>query len=133
MERLAQTLQYGANLIRVQGNVSDCIELLESVCKERGWQDMTTAHSHNPFQAEGTKTIAYELARDMEWDVPDWIIVPIGGGGILSSIYKGYQEMYTLGLIPRMPKMAGVQEAGCAAVAEAFEKEPGSPPCSCRG
>ncbi len=122
MERLAQTLQYGANLIRVQGNVSDCIELLETVCKERGWQDMTTAHSHNPFQGEGTKTIAYELARDMEWDVPDWIIVPIGGGGILSSIYKGYQEMYTLGLIQRMPKMAGVQEAGCAAVAEAFEK-----------
>lgn len=54
--------------------------------------------------------------------MPDWIIVPIGGGGILSSIYKGYQEMYTLGLIQRMPKMAGVQEAGCAAVAEAFEK-----------
>lgn len=53
MERLAQTLQYGANLIRVQGNVSDCIEMLEAVCKARGWQDMTTAHSHNPFQRGG--------------------------------------------------------------------------------
>lgn len=122
MERLAQTLQYGAKLIRVQGNVSDCIEMLEAVCKARGWHDMTTAHCHNPFQAEGAKTIAYELAKDMDWDVPDWIIVPIGGGGILSSIYKGYKEMFGLGLIQRMPKMVGVQEAGCAAVAEAFEK-----------
>lgn len=121
MERVVQTLMYGANMIKIRGNVNDCIEMLEKVCNDRGWHNMTTAHPCNPFQAEGSKTIAYELAKDLDWKVPDWIIVPIGGGGTLSSIYKGYCDMYKLGIIESLPKMIGVQEAGCAAVVNAFE------------
>lgn len=121
MERVVQTLMYGANMIKINGNVSDCIEMLTKVCRARGWHNMTTAHPCNPFQAEGTKTIAYELARELDWRMPDWVIVPIGGGGILTGIYKGFCDMKALGLIDKMPRMAGVQEDGCSAVVNAFQ------------
>ena len=122
MERVVQTVRYGANTIKVRGNVSDCIAMLKKVCEERGWQNMTTAHPCNPFQAEGCKTIAYEMARDLQWRAPDWVIVPIGGGGVLSGIYQGWKDMLELGLVERIPRMVGVQEDGCAPVVEAYRQ-----------
>lgn len=116
-----QTLMYGANMIKINGNVSDCIEMLKRVCDERGWHNMTTAHPCNPFQAEGSKTIAYEIAKQLDWSLPDFIIVPIGGGGILTGIYKGLCDMKTLGMIDKIPRMVGVQEDGCSAVVNAFD------------
>ncbi len=121
MERVVQTLMYGAQLIKIRGNVSDCIELLGQVCAARGWHNMTTAHTCNPFQAEGAKTIAYELAKQLDWRMPDWILVPIGGGGILSGIYKGCRDLLALGLIDHIPHLCGVQEDGCCAVVDAFD------------
>ena len=122
MERIAQTLRCGAHAIKIKGNVSDCIEMLEGICKERGWQNVSTAHACNPFQAEGCKTIAYELARDLNWQVPDWLLVPIGGGGILSGIWRGWCDLKEVGVIDRLPRIVGVQEDGCAAVVDAFDK-----------
>lgn len=120
MERVAQTLRYGAHAIKIRGNVSDCIDMLNTVCARRNWHNMSTAVPCNPFQAEGSKTIAYELARQLDWMTPDWVIIPIGGGGNLASIYKGYCDLKKLGLIDRVPKMVGVQEESCAAVAQAY-------------
>ena len=136
VERVAQTLMYGARMISVRGTTTDCIDMVGEACKLHGWHNVTTAIPYNPFQAEATKTIAFELAQEMKWDVPDWILVPIGGGGILSGIYKGYHEMHKMGLIDKMPRMVGVQASGCAAVVKAFKegKEPekieiwGTPP-----
>ena len=121
MERVVQTLMYGAQVVKIRGNVSDCIEMLGKVCEERGWHNMTTAHPCNPFQAEGAKTIAYELAKQLGWKLPDWLVAPIGGGGILSGIYKGFRDLLALDLIDRIPHLCGVQEDGCCAVVNAFD------------
>lgn len=123
MERVVQTLMYGGQVVKIRGNVSDCIEMLGKVCASRGWHNMTTAHPCNPFQAEGAKTIAYELAKQFDWKLPDWVIVPIGGGGILSGIHKGFRDLLELGMIHRIPHLCGVQEDGCCAVVNAFDAQ----------
>jgi threonine synthase len=122
LERVALIAMLGAQIILVRGSTTDCIELVEEACKVYGWHNVTTASAYNPFQAEATTTIAFELARALDWSVPDWILVPIGGGGILSGIYKGYRVLHTLGLVDRVPRMVGVQAAGCAPVVQAFQE-----------
>lgn len=123
MERIAQSIAYSARIIMVDGGgVTDCIELIEAVQEKYNWVNVTTAYPCNPFQGESEKTIAYEIAKQMDFQVPDWVIVPIGGGGCLTGIYKGFRDLLELKLITRIPKMIGVQEEGCCAVVKAFEK-----------
>lgn len=123
LARIAQSIAYGARLMMVDnGSVTDCIELIDRVRDHYGWMNVTTAYPCNPFQAEAEKAIAYEMAKSMSFSVPDWIVVPVGGGGCLTGIYKGYRDMAALGLTSKMPRMVGVQEDGCCALVKAFEK-----------
>lgn len=119
-ERVAQIQLYGARVILVRGSVTDCIDLIARVYRERGWHNVTTASAYNPFQADSEKAIAYEMAKASGWEVPDWLFVPIGGGGILSGIYRGYLDLFRLGLVKKLPRMVGTQEEGCCAVVNAF-------------
>ena len=120
--RKALIQHYGARLIPVEGSVTDCIDLISEVYEEFGWHNVTTAAAYNPFQADAEKAIAYEMAKAMDLKVPDWIIVPIGGGGILTGIYQGYKDLLELGLIDHLPRMIGAQEAGCAPLVNAFRE-----------
>lgn len=122
LARITQTIMYGARVILVNGNVNNCIDLIKELSGKPGFHNVTTAARYNPYQADGPKMIAYSLAHDMGWEVPNWILVPIGGGGILSSIWQGYKDMYKVGLIKRLPRMVGMQAAGCAAVVKAFKE-----------
>lgn len=122
-QRIAQILLYGAHVIPVKGSVTDCIDLIGEVYRSYGWHNMTTAGAYNPFQADAEKAIAYEMAKQMNWQVPDWIAVPVGGGGILTGIYKGYKDLYDLGLTNRLPRMIGTQESGCCPLVRAFEEK----------
>lgn len=121
LERVVQTMLYGGKVIQIDGTVNDCIDMIDSVREKMGFHNVTTASVHNPYQAEAPKTIAYEMGKQLDWEVPDWILVPIGGGGILSAIWKGYNDLYKLGLINKLPKMVGMQADGCAAVVKAFK------------
>ncbi len=121
-ERIAQISVCGAKVIGVEGGVTDCIRLIKEAAPKRALRNITTAAVYNPFQADAEKAIAYEMAKAMDWNVPDWIIVPVGGGGILAGIYQGYKDLLELGIIDHLPKMAGVQEIGCAPLVDAFEK-----------
>lgn len=120
-QRIAQILLYGAHVIPVRGSVTDCIDLIGEVYQSYGWHNMTTASAYNPFQADAEKAIAYELAKQMDWRVPDWIAVPVGGGGILTGIYKGFKDLFDLKLTDRLPRMIGTQESGCCPLVRAFE------------
>ena len=122
-QRLALIMHYGANVIPMNGNVTDCIELISKVYKKYGWHNVTTASHYNPFQADSEKAIAYELAKQLEWDMPDYVITPIGGGGILSGVYNGFKELKELGLISKIPKMVGSQDAGCNHLSTAFKEK----------
>lgn len=121
-QRIALIRHYGARVIPVRGSVTDCIELIGQVYETYGWHNVTTAAVYNPFQADAEKTISYEMARQLDWKVPDWIAVPVGGGGILSGIYEGFKDLLRLGLTDRLPRMIGVQESGCSPLVQAFRE-----------
>jgi threonine synthase len=75
-----------------------------------------------PFYAEGSKTLAYETAEQLGWEVPDHVVVPVGSGSLLTKIKKGFEELHTVGLLDHAPavRVSGAQAAGCAPVANAF-------------
>ena len=122
-ERAWQNMSYGGRFIRAVGHVNDAIDLVVAGTKAFGWRNVCTTMLHHPYGAEGYKTIAYEVARSMDFDVPDYILCPVGGGILISKIYRAYTEMFELGLIDRLPRMVAVQAEGCAPIVKAFEEK----------
>jgi len=120
VERIVQVQMFGGKVILVKGTVSDCIDILTNVQDGYGWHQLTTAIPSNPYQAEGSKTIAYEICEDLGWNVPDWVVIPVGGGGLLTSNWKGFKEFFELGIIKKLPKVAAVQAKGCAPVVKVY-------------
>jgi threonine synthase len=118
--KLLQMLAVGARVVRVRGTVSDCIELTRTAATEFGWYNVTTTFE-NPYSAEGDKTVAYEIAADLAWRSPKWIVVPTGAGPLPVGIWKGFREMAQAGLVASLPRMVAAQAAGCAPIARAFE------------
>jgi threonine synthase len=120
-ERLVQVRIAGARLVRVEGSTREAAALLD-IAKERyGWRLLTTAAPVNPYQAEGIRTIGYELAE--QWDAPpDWLVVPVGGGGMLSGTWNALADLAEQGRLPRLPRLLAVQAAGCAPVVDAFAR-----------
>jgi threonine synthase len=116
-EKLAQILMYGAELFRIdESSPAAVFALMEEAAQRFDWHVVATTALYNPFTLEGSKTIAYELASD----VPDWLVVPVGGGGNLGSLWRGFRELKELGAIERLPRLVGVQAEGCASSVEAI-------------
>ncbi len=120
--KLTQILMYGATVVLVEGTVVDAGVLAVQAGWEWGWYQLTTAKSLSPYQGEGSKTIAYEVCEQLGWRVPDWVIVPIGGGDNLGGIWKGFKEFHEIGLIEDLPKMVGVQAEGAPLAVKAFKE-----------
>lgn len=125
-ERLIQVQMYGAPVITLDGSVNECIDLVEKGCRLYGWHHMSTAGPVNPYQREGSKTIAYEICEQLAWQAPDWVAAPVGGGGLLAALWQGFIELKALGLTNRLPRMLAAQAAGCAPLVRAFRA--GDPP-----
>ena len=120
-EKILQAQMYGADVIRIDhDSPTDIFELLRWACDEFGWYLVSTAAIYNPFTLEGAKTIAYEIGEALAFDLPDWMIVPVGGGGNIGSLWRGFLDMRALGLVSRLPRMVGVQAAGCAPFVDAI-------------
>ncbi|UCE09180.1 MAG: threonine synthase [Candidatus Thorarchaeota archaeon] len=110
---------FGAEVILVEGTIVDAAA--EMQVRDGGWTDLST--TKEPYRVEGKKTMAFEIAEQMGWTVPDVVICPTGGGTSLIGIWKGFEELETLGLIDdRRPRMYAVQSGGCAPVVRAFER-----------
>jgi threonine synthase len=107
--KLAQALDYGAIVIQIEGGFDEAMQLVREVAKQ---VSLYLLNSVNPFRLEGQKTIAYELLQQRGWRVPDRIIVPGGNLGNSSAIAKGFYEMFSFGVIERMPKLTIVQAEG---------------------
>jgi threonine synthase len=128
--KLAKLLAYGANVFLTSASTGDVLEFVETLCKKFGMQNCSAASRYNPYVKEGAKTAMFEIFEQSSGKLPDWIILPLGGGGNISAYFKGLKELRELGLIEKFPRLVGVQGAGCAPVVEAFEKrlEPRSIP-----
>lgn len=121
-ERGWQVQGYGAKLIRMEHTIDDCINMAKAGEKLFGWKSLTTNMLMNPLASDGYKTIAYELGKQLSFKAPDWIVVPVGGGALLSKIYKGYHDMLELGLVDKMPRFVGAQADSCAPLADAYQR-----------
>ncbi len=109
--KLAQLLIYGAKVISVKGDYRATFELSKAAIDHWGWYNRNAAI--NPHLVEGKKTVALEIAEQMNWQVPDWVVVSVGDGCTIGGAYKGFYDLYSLGLIDRIPKILGVQAEGC--------------------
>ncbi|MBI3976681.1 MAG: threonine synthase [Chloroflexi bacterium] len=120
-DRLAAMALLGAEVIAVQGSFEAILAVIQRARAEHGWYEVSTARDLNPFQAEGPKTIAYEIAAQLG-RAPDAVVVPIGGGGTLGGIWRGFQDLLSLGRIPALPRLYGVQNVRYNALALALRK-----------
>jgi threonine synthase len=116
---VSECIAYGAHVYLVKGLINICGRLVAAGTKTRGWFDLSTLKE--PYRVEGKKTMGYEVAEQLGWELPDWIFYPTGGGTGLVGMWKAFAEMETLGWIgPRRPRMVAVQAAGCQPIARAF-------------
>jgi threonine synthase len=115
--KLAQAVAYGARVVQVSGSFDDAMRRVEAVCADEG---IYLLNSVNPFRIEGQKAIGFELLQDLEWEVPDWIVLPGGNLGNSSALWKGMRELHALGVIGRLPRIAVVQAEGASPLYDAW-------------
>jgi threonine synthase len=113
---------YGTKLVAVKGNYDDVNRLCTELSAERDWAFVNV--NLRPYYAEGSKTLAYEIAEQLGFELPDRCVVPIASGSLFTKVAKGFAEWRELGLIRNpsrpLPRMNGAQADGCAPVAQAF-------------
>ncbi|HEX6556557.1 MAG TPA: threonine synthase [Ktedonobacteraceae bacterium] len=119
---IQQARIYGADVVLIDGLISDAGYTAASLARERGWFNMATLRE--PYRAEGKKTMGFELAEQLGWRLPDVIIYPCGGGTGIVGMWKAFAELRELGWIEhkRLPRMIIVQAEGCAPLVWAFEQ-----------
>ena len=109
----------GANVELIDGLISDCGKIVASRKEAEGWFDISTLKE--PYRVEGKKTMGYELAEQFDWELPEVVIYPTGGGTGLIGMWKAFDEMEHMGWIgPERPRMISVQAAGCAPIVRAY-------------
>ncbi|HZW83961.1 MAG TPA: pyridoxal-phosphate dependent enzyme, partial [Candidatus Deferrimicrobium sp.] len=116
--KVAQLLIFGANVISVQGSYEDAFRLSAEAIERWGWYNRNAAV--NPYLVEGKKTVALEIAEQLNWQIPDWVVLSVGDGCTIAGVWKGFLDLHRAGWIDRLPKLAGVQSTGCSPLVDAF-------------
>ncbi len=117
INKLSQIIAYGAELVKVKGTFHDAVARLWDDVSKGSYLAVTGA---NPYYIEGEKTIGYEIYEDI--GVPDKIIVPMGTGGLITSIYKAFTELKRMRKIRKLPQMIGVQAGNCSPIVNAYSE-----------
>src|SRR3954454_17378384 len=118
-QKVLATGIYGTKLVGVEGSYDDVNRLCTELCAERDWAFVNI--NLRPYYAEGSKTLAFEIAEQLGWELPDRCVVPIASGSLFTKIARGFDEWRELGLLDgELPKMSGAQAEGCSPVASAF-------------
>jgi threonine synthase len=118
--KVAQMRMYGANIHSVHGSREDAAKAALIAAKSSFY----ASHCYNPFFFHGTKTFAYEVCEQLNWNAPATIILPAGNGTLIIGCYIGFMDLLKSGIIHRMPKIIAVQSANCAPLAQAFFGSP---------
>jgi threonine synthase len=119
--KVDHALAYGATVVPIAGTYDDVNRLCLEVADETGWGFVNI--NLRPFYAEGSKTLAYEIAEALGWRSPDVVVAPVASGAMFTRVARGFEELAELGLIERRPiRFVGGQAAGCAPIATAFER-----------
>jgi threonine synthase len=113
------TLIYGPTVMAVHGNYDQVNRLCSEVANTYGWGFVNI--NLRPYYSEGSKTLGYEVAEQLGWQLPDHIVAPLASGSLFTKIYKGFQEFTKLGLVEeKHVRFSGAQADGCSPIAQAF-------------
>jgi threonine synthase len=119
-QKVLATGVYGTNLVAVRGTYDDVNRLCTEISGEHEWAFMNI--NMRPYYSEGSKTLAFETAEQLGWELPDRVIAPIASGSLFTKIARGFEEWLELGLLEgTLPTFNGAQATGCSPVASAFE------------
>jgi threonine synthase len=121
LPRVMPMIALGSAVFEVDGTIEETLELLAAASTTLGAYETTTYRRANPYQSEGAKTLGYEIFLQLG-AVPDWIVVPVGGGGTLGSIWRAFADLRDLGWIDHLPRLLGVQPAAYNALQIAEER-----------
>jgi threonine synthase len=116
--KVTQLLIFGSTVFLVDGTYDEAVELCFKACEEFGWYNRSCAI--NPYLVEGKKTVAFEIIEQLDFRVPDYVVMSVGDGCSISGAYKGFVEFHRLGLIDRVPKMIGIQAENSNPVTRAY-------------
>ena len=117
--KLIQAIIHGARVIQIRGNFDEALRIVRRICLS---YPIYLLNSLNPFRLEGQKTIAFEIRDQLDGEVPDKIVVPVGNAGNISAIWKGFTELHELGLIDNLPQMIGIQAEGAAPIVNSLKR-----------
>jgi threonine synthase len=121
-EKLVATAVFGATIYAVQGSYDDCSRLTVELSFELPWAFVNVGL--RSYYAEGSKTVAFEVAEQLGWDAPDAVVAPIASGSLYSKIAEGFDQLRRVGLVDAsIPRMFGAQAQGCSPVAAAFASD----------
>ncbi|MBO4415080.1 MAG: threonine synthase [Lachnospiraceae bacterium] len=124
--KVAQLMIFGANVISVQGNYEDTFKLSAEAIERFGWYNRNAAI--NPYLMEGKKTVALEIAEQLDFVMPDYIAISVGDGCTIGGLWKGLKDLYSAGFIDRLPRIISVQSSGCYPINRAvMENKPLEP------
>jgi len=118
--KLSQALEHGALTLQIHGDFDDALRRVQQVSKQLG---IYLVNSVNPFRLEGQKSIMFRVLEALRWAVPDWVVVPGGNLGNVSSFAKAFRELSELGLISRTPRLAVINAAGADTFYQLYEKQ----------
>jgi threonine synthase len=119
-QKILATGVYGTKLVAVNGNYDDVNRLCTELAGERDWAFVNV--NFRPYYSEGSKTVAFEIAEQLGWELPDRVVAPIASGSLITKIARGFEEWLEVGLVEgELPKFNGAQAEGCSPVAQAYE------------
>ncbi|MGB7251532.1 MAG: threonine synthase [Phormidesmis sp.] len=116
--QLLQPVANGAHVLALDTDFDGCMKIVKEITQDNS---IYLANSMNSLRIEGQKTVGIEIVRQFEWEVPDWIVIPVGNLGNISALHKGFQLMMDLGLITRMPRLVAAQAAKANPFYESFK------------
>jgi threonine synthase len=120
-EKLLATAVYGGTMLAVRGSYDDCSRLVIELSQELDWAFVNV--TLRAYYAEGSKTLAFEVAEQLGWELPDAVVAPVASGSLFTRLWQGFQQLSLVGLVdPPLPRLYGGQAAGCSPVAEAFQE-----------
>jgi threonine synthase len=118
--KMLQVMIHGARIFQVDGDFDEAMELVVKLTEER--KSFYLMNSLNPFRLEGQKTLAFEVCDQLDGSAPDTLVLPVGNGGNISAIWKGFNELEQMGLTKTRPRMIGVQAEKAAPIAMAIRR-----------
>jgi threonine synthase len=116
--KVTQLLIFGATVLRVRGSYEQAFQLCQRACEKWGWYNRNSGI--NPYLMEGKKTAGLEIAEQLGWELPGWVVVSVGDGCTVAGVWKAFWELKRLGWIERTPRMLGVQAEGAAPITKAY-------------